>query len=224
VAAPGLENIARLEFLGRDGLEKSLGFKLGKLNFVVTYHPVTLSSRSPADALKELFSALDAFPEAKIFLTRPNADSGGDLVGQLIEEYARKNSERAVCFASLGSQRYLSLARLADIVIGNSSSGIIEIPALRRPTVNIGDRQRGRLAARSIINCPEDRKGIVAAIRKALSPEFQEVVEGAILPYGSGHASIKIKEELKSMLLNNVLMKKFYDLNRNPISLEEEVR
>lgn len=210
--APGLDSINRLNLLGRDDLEKSLGFQLGKTFFLVTYHPVTLSDQSPEQAMRELFSALDHFMDAKIIFTKPNADTDGRMICRLIDNYAAHQRGRVMVSASLGQLKYLSALKHADVVIGNSSSGLIEAPALKKPTVNLGDRQKGRLKAPSVIDCSETEASIVAAIKQALSVDFQRSLSGTISPYGDGNASEKIKEFLKIVPLGGILQKKFYDM------------
>lgn len=211
--APGLDNINRLELLSREEFERSINFSLGKLNFLVTYHPVTLGSEDPYHSMQQLLAALAAFPNAKIILTKPNSDTGGRIISQLIDQYAQLYHERVYACTSLGQVRYLSALKYCDVVIGNSSSGIIEAPFLKTPTVNIGNRQCGRLQARSIISCPETSKAIIEAIQQALSPEFQQILPGIESVYGQGDTSRKIKERLKQTNLDGVTCKKFYDIS-----------
>jgi UDP-N-acetylglucosamine 2-epimerase (non-hydrolysing)/GDP/UDP-N,N'-diacetylbacillosamine 2-epimerase (hydrolysing) len=194
---PGLDNLRRLPLLSREALEGELGFELGSLCFLVTYHPVTLGSVQPESALVELLQALDRFPHARVIFTKPNADAGGHALAHLIEEFGAARANRVMVTASLGQVRYLSAMMHCDLVIGNSSSGIVEAPALKRPVVNIGDRQAGRLRATSIIDCPEDVEAIVLAIGKALSPEFQEIAAHTESLYGDSNASRRIVHYLK---------------------------
>ncbi|MCL6598711.1 MAG: UDP-N-acetylglucosamine 2-epimerase (hydrolyzing) [Alicyclobacillus macrosporangiidus] len=216
VGAPGLDAISRMDLMSKSELERDLGWSLGDTTFLVTYHPVTLQSEDPVVTVQELLAALDAFPEAHVLITMPNADAGGRSVARLLGAYASRCPERVLAVASLGQQRYLSALKLADVVIGNSSSGIIEAPFLGTPTVNIGDRQAGRLRARSVIDCPGERAIIVEAIRKALTPEFQALAANVETPYGKGDASSKIKELLKTVPLDGVVAKKFFDLPLDP--------
>jgi len=213
--APGLDNIKKLKLLNRATFEKAINFSLGKMSFLVTYHPVTLSSANPEQSFKELTKALDQFPEAKIVFTKANADTAGRTINYNIEKYVEQNPQRAKVFTSMGQLLYLSAVKNVDIVIGNSSSGIIEAPTFRKPTVNIGQRQQGRLKADSIIDCEENEQAIVTAITRALSSEFKKVLRITKNPYGSGNTSLKIKEYLKKASLKNILMKKFYDVNFN---------
>jgi len=211
--APGLDNLARLKLMNRAELEKSIGFKLGELNFLVTYHPVTLRDCDPISTLGELFSALDAFSTAKVIITKPNADTNGRGIIQAIDKYAHDRPERVMAFTSLGQLRYLSAIKHVDLVIGNSSSGLVEVPALKKPTIDIGERQKGRLKARSVISCGETSKEIKAAMRKALSHDFQRKLNATVSLYGACNASVKIKNCLKKIRLDGILLKKFYDLN-----------
>lgn len=213
--APGLDNIKKLKLLNRAAFEKAIKFSLGKMSFLITYHPVTLSTANPAQSFEELTNALDQFPEAKIVFTKANADTAGRTINYNIEKYVKQNPQRAKVFTSMGQLLYLSAIKNMDIVIGNSSSGITEGPSFRKPTVNIGQRQQGRLKADSIIDCAEKAETIVAAIKKGLSSEFKNVLKNNKNPYGSGNASLKIKEYLKKASLENILMKKFYDVNFN---------
>ena len=213
--APGLDNIKKLKLLNRTAFEKAINFNIGKMSFLVTYHPATLSDARPDQSFKELTHALDQFPEAKIIFTKANSDTAGRVINYNIDKYVEKNSQRTKAFTSMGQFLYLSAVKNVDIVIGNSSSGIIEVPSLRKPTVNIGQRQQGRLKADSIIDCAENEQAIVVAIKKGLSIEFKNLLRITKNPYGSGNASLKIKEFLKKSSLENILMKRFYDVNFN---------
>lgn len=209
--APGLDHVVNMPFLDRKALEASLAMRLGRPLFLVTYHPVTLGIEDPLAAQGELLAALDRFPDASIVFTHPNADPGGRALTLQLGEWVARNGSRAKSFTSLGQQRYLSLMRCADIVIGNSSSGIIEAPALKRATVNIGDRQKGRLRARSVIDAPEDGASIKAAIEKALSANFQNDLAETVSLYGMGGASAKIAEILIHVPLTD--QKRFFDIH-----------
>lgn len=210
--AIGLDNIKRLKLLSREELEQSIGFSLGTSFFLVTYHPVTLNSSGPRKAMEELLKSLDAFPDVRIVFTKPNADTDGRLICAMIDAYAALHSSRVVAVTSLGQVRYLSALAHTAMVIGNSSSGIIEAPAFHKPTINIGDRQKGRLRAGTVIDCAERSEAITAAIQYALSPVFQEQLKSATSPYGYGNASVVIKECLKRADLDGILRKSFYDM------------
>ncbi|HWQ61627.1 MAG TPA: UDP-N-acetylglucosamine 2-epimerase [Negativicutes bacterium] len=211
--APGLDSIRKLTLLDRTELETALGFTFGPVNLLVTYHPVTLADEDPREAMVALLQALDAFPQAKIIFTRPNADTHGRMINELIDRYIDARPGRAAAYVSLGQLKYLSAIRQVDAVIGNSSSGLSEAPALKKPTVNIGARQSGRLRAASVIDCAAEQAAIMAAIRQALSAEFAPVVQAAVAPYGAGDASRLIKEQLKNTPLAGLAVKKFHDLD-----------
>lgn len=215
VGAPGLDSIDRLTLLDRQELEQALDFQLCTLNFLVTYHPVTLKKGETKQTVEELLAALDYFPEAKVIFTKSNSDADGRIINQLLEEYASKNLDRVKLFTSMGQLRYLSAIKHVHMVIGNSSSGIIEVPVFKKPTVNIGNRQRGRLKTTSIINSNETKEDIIHAIQKGLSLEFQHQLNKTKSIYGDGNTSKKIKNRLKAIKLEGIMMKSFYDLEVN---------
>jgi UDP-N-acetylglucosamine 2-epimerase (non-hydrolysing)/GDP/UDP-N,N'-diacetylbacillosamine 2-epimerase (hydrolysing) len=210
--APGLDIVRRGKFLSREELGRSIGFNFGPKNFLVTYHPVTLGLQGPREALRALFAALDRFPEARVLFTRPNADAEGRIIARTIDEYCAESEGRALAVTSLGQLRYLSAVQACDVVIGNSSSGLIEVPAFQKPTVNLGDRQKGRLRGASVIDCAETPDAISAAITQALSPEFTATLTGTRSPYGDGTASARIKDVLATADLAALRRKPFYDL------------
>jgi len=212
VGAPGLDNLKRMRLLNRYALEKAIDFPLGKLSFLVTYHPVTLSKADPSVPMHELLVAIDSFPQARTIFTKTNADTYGRIINKMIDEYVAEHPEHTRAFTSLGQLRYLSTMKHVDAVIGNSSSGLLEAPALRKPTINIGDRQKGRLRASSVIDCVEKIEAIVSAVKKALSEPFQLSLKNVVSPYGQGNASLEIKEYLKRVDLGGVLMKQFHDI------------
>ncbi len=180
---------------------------------VCTYHPVTMEGNNVDVQIGEFLEAIKAFPEIQFIITKSNADQGGARINALLDE-AEKRIGNLHVFTSLGVRRYLSLMKFAEFVLGNSSSGIIETPAFRVPTVNIGDRQRGRLQSESIVNCGTSKSEIVKAIKKAMSDEHREACRRVISPYGDGHAAELIADKaVEIVLTNNIdLKKKFYDL------------
>lgn len=210
VGAIGLDHLKRSHFLSLEQLSDSLNFRLKNPYFIVTYHPVTLGKESPEESFKALLKALDSYPDYQVILTYPNADDGGRKIIPLLEAYASSQPERVIAIPSLGQMRYLSAVKHAAVVIGNSSSGIIEVPAFDVPTVNIGDRQKGRLAAKSVLNCPATSQSIVETIRIALTRSYKGPNERITNPYGQGNASSKIIEMIKSM--NFERSKIFYDI------------
>ncbi len=211
VGGTGIDNIKRLVLLGHRALEKSLNFKLAKKNLLVTYHPVTLEKQTSSQSMSSLLSALDMLSDTNIIFTMPNADTDSRVLFDMINEYVSKRSN-AVVFTSLGQLRYLSCIKYVDAVVGNSSSGLTEVPSFSKGTINIGDRQRGRLRAKSVIDCETDTKSIVSALEKLYTPEFQSGLKAVINPYGEGGASKKIVKILKDWPIDSLLKKKFYDL------------
>lgn len=212
VGAIGLENIRRMQLLTKHEFEESIRFSLGELNFLVTYHPVTLDKIGPKETMVELLAALDYFPNAKIIFTKPNSDTDGRIISKMIDDYVSKNPSRSIAFTSLGQLRYLSAIQHVDIVIGNSSSGIIEVPSFKKPTINLGNRQRGRLRTDSIIDCEEHRSSIINAIQLGISQDFQKKLQTLQSPYGEGDVSLKIIEILRKVNYEDSLMKSFFDL------------
>jgi UDP-hydrolysing UDP-N-acetyl-D-glucosamine 2-epimerase len=199
VGAIGLDHLARTSFMNLADLSKSLNFPLKKPFFVVTYHPVTLGNEMPEASFHALLDALDEFPEHQVILTYPNADDGGRRIIPIIEDYARKNPQRVLAIPSLGQIRYLSSVAHASAVIGNSSSGIIEVPAFDVPTVNIGSRQKGRLAAKSVINAEPSSPSISNSIRTAITRSYKQLDESVNNPYGQGDTSGQVIEMIKSL-------------------------
>ena len=212
VGSLGVENIRNMDLLSLNKLEALLGFKLDRPFFLITFHPVTLEKISPGEQFSELLAALDDYPDFKFIFTGANADTNGAIINKMINEYVRRHPDKCFARASLGSLRYLSAMNLCKIVIGNSSSGILEAPALNVPTINIGERQRGRIKARSIIDC-EPRKGaIVKSVDKILSREFQFSMENIEIPHEKEGTSGKIVQILKTIELDHILKKKFFDI------------
>lgn len=210
VGAIGLDHLTRSTLMTVEELSQSLNFELQNPYFVVSYHPVTWANESPARSFQALLDALDEFQDHQVILTYPNADEGGRQIIPLLEAYASKQKHRVFAIPSLGQIRYLSAIKKAAAVVGNSSSGIIEVPAVHVPTINIGDRQKGRLAARSVLHCEDNFISIKAAIDRAIKADYRSVGGLFDNPYGRGDASCQILEILKRMPLNG--MKIFYDI------------
>lgn len=193
VGSPGIDQIKRLELLSKEEFEASIGFKLRKRNLLVTFHPVTLDIQSPSDQFEELLKALDNLGnEVGIIFTKPNSDTYGRVLNQMIDEYVQERSN-TVAYTSLGQLRYLSAIQYVDAVVGNSSSGLYEVPSFSKPTVNIGDRQKGRLQATSVINCNTTEIDIEKAIVRAFDKDCSDTVN----PYGDGNSSNRILNILK---------------------------
>lgn len=210
--AIGVYNVAHIEPLSIDELNKSLGFEITSGTLLVTYHPVTLDDVDVALRCGELLKALDAFPENKIIITYPNNDAQGRVIIDMIESYASKNKNRVLVKPSLGLMRYISALHYVGAVVGNSSSGIIEVPSMGIPTVNIGMRQQGRMASESVINCGDDRESIISAIKIALTPEVQAKAKDINNPYCKENTLQLIVDAIVNTPLNDLKIKSFYDL------------
>mgnify|MGYP000041244158 CR=1 FL=1 len=214
VGAIGLDNIVNLPLMEKEALEHSIDFSFGEMNFLVTYHPVTLTDQDPGEEFRQLLVALERFPKAKLIITKPNADTYGRRIHFLIDEYAAENPDRVLAVVSLGQLRYLSALQFIDAVIGNSSSALIEVPLFRKPSINIGDRQKGRICGETVVNCGTNADEIESAIRYALSPVHRDIVSKSKSLFGEGGTSQKIVDILKSIDLNQLIIKRFYDLER----------
>lgn len=208
-----IDNILHVADMTKEEALASIGLTDCKYA-VCTYHPVTMESDSVEGQLKCFLEAIQTFPELQFIVTKSNADQGGARINELLDEAADKISNLHV-FTSLGVRRYLSLMKYAEFVLGNSSSGIIETPAFHVPTVNIGDRQRGRLQSENIIDCTADKDSIIVAIKKATSNEHKAVCKTVISPYGEGHAGEQIAEKVFEIVIDGGidLKKKFFDMD-----------
>lgn len=214
VGAIGVENIVKMKLMSLSELEESIGFKLDVPFGLVTFHPVTLESGTSREQVTELLNSLDKFKNMKFIITKANSDNDGRIINKLLDDYYEKNKERVILFTSMGQLRYLSAMKYCSMVIGNSSSGIIEAPTFRIPTINIGDRQKGRIQAVSVINCRPIEKEITESINKVLDGKYFEVLKNMKNPYGDGETVEKIMEIIDTVLDKKVdLKKKFYDLN-----------
>lgn len=215
VGALGIENIRKLPLLNKEAFEESIKFKLdAKYHFLVTFHPVTLENSTAEKQINQLLKALeevDKTEDIKIIFTKANSDTDGRIINSKIEKFVKKHSEKSVVFTSLGQVRYLSSLQFIDVVIGNSSSGLIEVPSFKKATVNIGDRQKGRIKAESVIDCSPEKSSIVKAIEKALSNKFQEICQNTLNPYEKQNSSETIVSILKHIKIKDLIKKKFYD-------------
>lgn len=211
VGAAGFDNIAVLEMVGREVLASDLGLPLFAPLLAVTFHPVTLEGERGGSA-KPLLTALQEFPQATVVFTGTNADAYGSRISTEIADFCAMNAHRAVHINSLGFRRYLSLLAESDVVVGNSSSGLIEAPALGVPTVNIGIRQQGRPCAPSVINCGNDARAIVSAIKNALAPEHRALAKRCESPYGKPGAAKKMVDLLARAKIKELLVKSFHEL------------
>lgn len=213
VGSIGVENALNMALLSKKELEESICFTLDMPYAVVTFHPVTLEDGQSEMQFREILQALSINKGMKYVFTKANADANGRIINKMIDEYVEENSN-AAAYESLGTLRYLSALKYAVMVIGNSSSGLVEVPSFKIPTINIGDRQKGRQQAKSVINCVSQREKICEAMALALSKEFRENLCNVQNPYGDGNASGKIVEILSHKLLNTEinLKKQFYDV------------
>lgn len=210
VGGLGIDAISRVKLLDRASLETALDFRFGPRNLLVTFHPATLDVGSPADQMRELLEALSEMKETHVIFTLSNADTEGRRLGQMVEDFVAEHSF-ARAFQSLGQLRYLSVIAQVDAVVGNSSSGILEVPSFKKATVNIGDRQRGRLSAASVIDCEPTRASIAAALSRALSSDFQDDLRHVRSPYGEPGASDRIVSTIRDFPLAGLTKKAFYD-------------
>ena len=211
VGGLGIDNIKRLKLLDRAELEASLDFKLGQKNLLITFHPVTLETATAADQMAELLVALAELRDTQLIFTMPNADTDGRSLIKIVEQFVAQHPN-ARAYTSLGQLRYLSCIAHVDGVVGNSSSGLAEVPSFRKGTINIGNRQQGRLQAASVINCEPTRQSIAAALERLYDAEFQSSLNQVRNPYGEGGASEKVVETIKHYSIDGIAKKAFYDL------------
>lgn len=216
VGALGVENIKKQQLLSKEELGKNIKFSLDKPYVVITYHPVTLESDTAEEQFTSLLNALDEVEGYKLIFTKANADTDGRIINQLIDKYVERNKYKAVAFSSLGMVRYLSVLKYCEMVIGNSSSGLLEAPSFMVPTVNIGDRQKGRVRAQSVIDCRNDEESILSAIRKAELMRKEGMCREMNNPYEGLDTSKRIYQIIKTRIESTtigLIKKKFYDLD-----------
>ena len=211
VGGLGIDNIKRLKLLNRAELEESIDFKLGHKNLLITFHPVTLENSTATKQMAELLEVLAELKDTHLIFTMPNADNDGRALIKMVQQFVALHPN-ARAYTSLGQLRYLSCIAQVDGVIGNSSSGLTEVPTFKKGTINIGDRQRGRLQAASIINCEPTRKSIQAAMKMLYAEDFQATLKQIQNPYGDGGASEQVVKIIKYCALDGITKKSFYDL------------
>lgn len=212
VGSIGIENVKNQPLLSKEELASGLGCRLDKSYAVVTFHPVTLEDSSAGHQCEELLKAMGRNPDMQFIVTKANADADGRIINEMLDHYAARHENVAV-YDSLGMIRYLSALKYADMVIGNSSSGLVEAPSFRIPTVNIGDRQKGRLRAESVIDCLPQEASICAAIERGKSNEFRKICASVVNPYGDGNTSGKVAAIVRQWIETDIDMKKiFYDI------------
>jgi UDP-hydrolysing UDP-N-acetyl-D-glucosamine 2-epimerase len=207
--APGLDHLTRSTLASREELESVMGAPLGTPLLAVTYHPETLDRNEGIEGMRAMLEALGEISGASIVFTGVNADPGHDHLSKEIHAFVKADVSHRHLVTSLGQSRYLGLLKIADVIVGNSSSGLIEAPALRLPTVNIGDRQKGRLRAASVIDCAPTKEAIAVALHEALTPEFRQALPENPSLYGIGNAAARIKDVLKQVDLDGITKKPF---------------
>ena len=212
VGAIGLDSIKKCKFLSKEELEKSLDFDLGDKSLLITYHPVTLENDTARQQCDNLLSVLDNYQEYKIIFTLPNSDTGGRVIMESIQNFVSRNKNRAAVFTSLGKIRYLSALNYVSAVIGNSSSGILEVPSFGIPTLNIGDRQKGRIAATSVVHCGTTIEEISLGFDRLFSEEILSVAKERKNPYEKAGTIEQILSVLKSYPLDWIIQKTFYNM------------
>jgi GDP/UDP-N,N'-diacetylbacillosamine 2-epimerase (hydrolysing) len=213
VGAIGLDHVQSLPFLDKKELEVSLGIQFLKYNYQVTFHPATLANVDAATQFQELLDAIDQQEDSFFVFTKANADTDGRIINQMIDEYVQKNTNKSAAFTSLGSLRFLSVLKVCDAIVGNSSSGIIEAPSLGIATINIGDRQKGRIQALSVVNCDPSTTEIMAAFDQVKTTESKQIVSKLVNPYWNGGVAKQIAKAIKSFDLEKHQLKKFNDLS-----------
>jgi GDP/UDP-N,N'-diacetylbacillosamine 2-epimerase (hydrolysing) len=211
VGGLGIDSINQLKLLDRKELEKELQLVFNKKSLLITFHPATLDESTATIQMQELLNALSSLKDTTLIFTMPNADTGGLSIMKIINNFVSDNPN-AFAFTSLGQLRYLSCVAQVDGVIGNSSSGLMEVPSFMKGTINIGDRQKGRLLAKSVINCDPKTQSIIDAIYKLYSEEFKNNLISTLNPYGKGGSSTKIVEIISKVALAQVVKKNFYNL------------
>lgn len=216
VGAIGIDSIREMNFLDKEEFQRAIDFRLAKHSVLITFHPVTLEKNKAKKQFRSLLKALETLEDTSLIFTKPNSDKDGIVIGEMIDNYVNSKTDKAIAFFSLGQQRYLSALKHVDFVIGNSSSGIIEVPYFKIPTINIGDRQKGRISPDSVIHCNVKTKNIKEAIQKVKSIDFIEKIQTQKQLYGDGYATEKIMEQLIKWDTNSI-KKTFYDLKQDDI-------
>lgn len=210
--AIGVENVKKLSLLSKEEIEKDIEFKIDDNTILVTYHPVTLGKRTAKDDIEDFISALEERKNVRIIFTMPNSDTGSQFIVDAINRFVEKNSERSKAYKSLGVIRYLSVMRQVTAVVGNSSSGIVEVPSFGIPTLNIGDRQKGRIAAESVYNCAPDKDSILNGLDIVLSNRFKELAYVVRNPYEKANTAEEIFKVISTYPLEQLNQKHFYDI------------
>ena len=208
----GIESIKKLKLFSKNKLEKSIGFKLKKKNILITFHPVTLEKNTSKKQFQELLNAIKELNDTGIIFTKTNSDLNGNIINQMIDQFTKKYPKNSIGFTSLGQLRYLSLMKYVDAVVGNSSSGLLEAPSFKIGVINIGDRQKGRIRGKNVIDCLPNKKSIQKSLVKLYSKNFQMLLKKVKNPYNNGTSSKKIIRVLRNFKLKDILKKKFYNI------------
>lgn len=212
VGALGVENIKKLPLMSKEEIEKEIDFKIDDNTILVTYHPVTLGNRTAKEDIDDFIAALEERKDLRVIFTMPNSDTGGQFIVDAINGFVNRNAERTKAYKSLGVLRYLSVMKQVAAVVGNSSSGLLEVPSFGIPTLNIGDRQNGRIAAESVYNCEPDEESVLNGLDKVLSKEFRELAYVVRNPYEKANTAEEIFKVISSYPLEGLNQKKFYNI------------
>ena len=212
VGGLGVDSIKKSNLISKKELTNKMGIKFDKKNLLITYHPVTLEDGTSQKNFKSLINTLNELKDTYLIFTLPNSDSDSRVIKIMIKDFVAKNRDRSISFSSMGNLNYLSLLQFVDGVVGNSSSGLLEAPTFKIGTINIGDRQTGRIKADSVIDCKPNQNSVSNAIKKLYSNRFQNKLKTVDNPYGAGKATEKIMAILNKAILPNELKKEFYDL------------
>lgn len=213
VGSPGVQNIKEIPLLSKQELESVIPFNVDRKTLLATYHPMTLSKENVIGDIKSFLAALEKRKQYRIIFTMPNSDTGGNVIIEEINKFVEKNKDRACVFKSLGLKRYLSVMHYAGAVIGNSSSGIVEAPSFKIPTLDIGERQKGRTAASSVYHCKTDTESILKGLDYIFSEQFQDIVKNSSNPYDKPNTAESIFDVISTYPLKNILKKHFHALS-----------
>lgn len=214
VGALGVENVKRLKLYSKECIEQEIGFKIDERTILVTYHPVTLGFRTAKEDIDDFIAALEERKDIRVIFTMPNSDTGSQFMVDAVNDFVDKNPDRARAYKSLGVVRYLSVMRQVAAVVGNSSSGLVEVPSFGIPTLNIGDRQKGRISAESVIDCKPDKVSILEGLEKVMSEPFRKFASTVYNPYEGENTSDRIFKVISAYPLEQLKQKKFYDTNQ----------
>ena len=209
----GVDLIKRVKLLSKKNLEKKLNIQFGKKNILVTYHPETTNGSKNKKDFKELLKALKTLKQTKIIFTRANADKEGRLINSMIDKFVKKNKDISYVFSSMGYKNYLSTLKFIDVCLGNSSSGLLEVPTFKKITINVGDRQKDRIKASSVFDVRPKANLIIKMIKEIDKKKFKDLLKKTVNPYGGGGASKKTYQIIKKLNLENSLSNKFFDLD-----------